>query len=125
MKTDSSRHVTLIPDKPAGVNPSFTAANAVTPGTQQAVHVRLDLFHLLSPESFLLFFSPAFYFLFCSVVRLSFNLYPHFYSPFSFTVKHRYRLKKDHHYGAETLSGRISNHFSILIHHYVIKRFSL
>lgn len=27
MKTDSSRHVTLIPDKPACVNPSFTAAN--------------------------------------------------------------------------------------------------
>ena len=48
MKTDRSRHVTLIPDKPAGVNPSFTA---VTPNTQ---HRRppLYLFDLLSPESF-------------------------------------------------------------------------
>lgn len=40
MKTDSSRHVTLIPDKPACVNPSFTAAPPVhnTASTNQFIY---------------------------------------------------------------------------------------
>jgi len=41
MKTDSSRHVTLIPDKPACVKPSFTTANCCHAKytTQQAAQV--------------------------------------------------------------------------------------
>lgn len=49
MKTDSSRHVTLIPDKPACVNPSFTAANC---RHSQYTTAAADLLYLLSPESF-------------------------------------------------------------------------